>query len=279
MSFRGEMTVTRILLVLMTLLLAGCALPKVDPEREAQADQVYQLTRRGDAAALTAMGTPALRRNDMVAALPQLRVHLHTSEPTSARTLGWTSNRVNADATYQVVRMYSHPEGKVQARITVVRSGDGPWQLDGLHVMRVTPAALEAYDASVEAARFTLGGKSPVHYLMLVGAGLSAVLCLVSAVVAGWRRRWLWMIGCVFGIGQISVNWATGALAVHPIYVALLGAGFLKGLGATDPWIISVSLPLPAILFWALGKWRPKPPKKKPEAGPTSGPDARWADT
>ncbi|MDQ8030069.1 MAG: hypothetical protein REJ23_15190 [Brevundimonas sp.] len=269
----------RILLFLLTLLLAGCALPKVDPEREAQTDRAYAMVRSNDVTAIKADATPVLRQQDLTGPVSLMRSHVHPGEPTSARTLSWTMNTVNGIAAYEIVRLYSHPEGAIQVKAIMARSGDGPWQIDGLHVVRVTPETLEAYDASIEAARFSLTDKSPVHYLMLVAAGLSVAFCLVSAVVAGWRRRWLWMIGCLFGLGQVSVNWATGALAVHPIYVALLGAGFLKGLGATDPWIISVSLPLPAILFWALGKWRPKPPKAKPEAGPTSGPDARWADT
>jgi hypothetical protein len=190
--------------------------------------------------------------------------------------MGWTSNRVNADVTYQVARLYTHPEGEVQARVTVVRIGDGPWQVDGLHIMRVTAADRAAYDASVEAAKFTLNGKSPVHYLVLLGAVLSATLCVATAVVAGIRRRWAWMIGCLFGVCQLTLNWATGAIFFSPIHVSLLGAGFLKGLGAADPWFLSVAIPLPAILFWALGKWRPKPPKRKPDPEEA---DKGWSET
>lgn len=270
------MIVPRILLLLLTLFLAGCALPKADPEREAQADHVYQMMRRGDAAGLSAITTPSQQQTDMNAVLARLRIHMHASDPTGARTLGWTSKRVNADVAYEVVRLYTHPEGEVQAKVLMVRSGEGPWRIDGVHVMRVTPQALEAYDASVEAARFTLEGKSPVHYLVLLGAVLSAALCVVTAVAAGVRRRWAWMIGCLFGVCQLSLNWTTSAIFFSPIHVALLGAGFLKGLGAADPWILSVAIPLPAILFWALGKWRPKPPKRKPEPITPDGPDSRW---
>jgi hypothetical protein len=257
------MTVPRILLFLLTLLLAGCTVPKVDPAREAQADRVYEMVRRGDAAGLTGMATPTLGQHDVNAALRQMQAHVHASAPTGARTLGWTLNTVNSDAAYQVTRLYTHPEGQIQATVIMARSGDSPWKVDGVHVQRVTPEALQAYDETVEAARFTLSGKSPVYYLVLIGAALSAALCLVSAVVAGWRRRWLWMLGCLFGVCQVTLNWTTGALFFQPIYFAFLGAGFLKGLGATDPWLITVAIPLPALFFWGLGKWRPKPPKAK----------------
>lgn len=264
----------RLLLLLLTLCLAACGMPKVDPAREAQADRAYEQVRRSDAAGVKAMATPALAGQDLTGVMRQMQAHVHASAPTRARTVSWTLNTMNDDAAYQVVRLYTHPEGEVQARVVMLRVGDGPWQVDGLHVMRVTPEVLKAYETQVEAARFTLVDKSVLHYLVLIGAALSAALCLVSTVVAGLRRRWLWMIGCLFGVCQVTLNWTTGALFFQPLYFALLGAGFLKGLGATDPWLITVALPLPALFFWGLGKWRPKPPKRKPEADKALEPDA-----
>jgi hypothetical protein len=253
----------RFLLLLLTLCLAACAMPKVDPAREAQADRAYELVRRNDAAGVKAMSTPALAGQDLTGVIWQMQAHVHASAPTRARTISWGQNTVNDDAAYEVVRLYTHPAGEVQATVTMLRIGDGPWQIDGLHVLRITPEVLKAYEAEVEAARFTLAGKSPAHYIVLVGTGLSVLVCLVSAAVAGWRRRWGWMVGNLFGIGKVALNWTTGALFFQPLYVALLGAGFFKGLGATDPWIFSVSLPIPALLFWGLGKWRKKAPKAK----------------
>jgi hypothetical protein len=257
------MIVPRILLFLLTLLLAGCALPKVDPAREAQADRVYELLRRNDVAGLREMAGPTLRQQDLAGAAQQMQSHIYASAPTGVETLAWNLNIVNGDATYEVARLYSHPEGKVQARVIMTRSGEEPYRLAGLHVMRVSPVLLKAHEESIEAARFTLTGKAPTHYAVLGAALLAFLACLVTAVVAGVRRRWLWMIGCLFGFGKVAVDWATGAVFVQPLYVALLGATALKGLGPTDPWVISASIPLPAILFWALGKWRKKTPKTK----------------
>ncbi len=256
----------RILLFLMTLLLVGCAPPKVDPAREAQADRVYELVRRNDVASLREMAAPTLPQEDLAGAVQQMRSHVHASAPVAVETVAWNLNIVNGDAAYEVARLYSHPEGKVQARVIMTRSGEGPYRLAGLHVMRVSPALLQAHDESIKAARFTLAGKSAVHYAVLIGAGLSATLCLFSVIVAGLRRRWLWMIGCLLGVGKVAVNWATGAVFFQPLSVALLGATALKGLGPTDPWVISASIPLPAILFWALGKWRKKAPKARGRA-------------
>lgn len=255
----------RLLLLLLALALAGCALPKVDPAREAQTDAIYKMVRAGDTASLRQISTPALSQNATDTSLRQMWTHMYRSEPTSARTVAWTLNVVNGDAAYRVARLYTHREGDVQLSVTMVRRADGPWHADAIHLMRVTPEAVKAHDAAVEASRFTLLGKSFHHYVVLVAALASATICLGSAIVAGIRRRWLWMIGCLFGVGQLTVNWATGAVFFQPLYFALLGAGFLKGLGATDPWLISAALPLPALFFWGLGKGRPKPRKQQPK--------------
>lgn len=260
------MTVPRILLFLLTLLLAGCALPKVDPAREAQADRTYEQVRRQDIVGLKATATPALAVQDLAGPINELQAFVHASEPTAVETVQWASQTTNGHAVYRVVRLYTHPEGRVQFDVLMARNEAGHWQVDGVYASPVTAEMVANHEKAVAASGFSLTGKTATHYAVLGAAVLAFLACLVTAVVAGIRRRWLWMIGCLFGLGQASVNWTTGAVFVQPIHVALLGAGFLKGLGATDPWIISASIPLPAILFWALGKWRKKAPKTKARA-------------
>lgn len=266
----------RYLLIAVMLCLGGCALPKADPAREAQVDRVYEIVRRGDEAGLMAIGTPDMQAQDLDAAFAELPRHIYASTPTEAVTVQWA---VQSQATagsgsrsiYRLVRRYSHPEGDVNVDVTLVSQGDADWRVDGFWAARTTAEGTRQAQAQIDAARFTLAGKSPTHFLMLGGAILSTVLSLVSVIVAGFRRRWGWMFGNLFGFGQVAINWTTGALGFSPIYVSLLGAGIMKTMGPADPWILSVSLPLPAILFWALGKWRKKTPKTKP---PKVDPDA-----
>lgn len=260
----------RYLLIALTLCLGACALPGVDPEREAQADRVYEAVRRNDVTAFKAMATPALEAQDLAEPFRELQRHVYVSTPDEAATIGWGSDvSTENGASYRVVRRYTHPEGPVETEVLMVRNAEGVWRVDGFRAVRITAAAVRAAEEEAAAARFTLVGKSPVHYLILAGAALSAALCLGSAVVAGIRRRWGWMILNLFGVGQFTLNWTTGAVAFQPIHIALFGAGFLKGMGPADPWWIMASFPIPAILFWSLGKWRKKAPGAKPGESPT----------
>lgn len=250
------------LLVLLTLLVGGCALPGADPARVAQADQAYALARRNDAQGLNRLASASLKAEDLAAAMPQVRANLYASTPRRSETTLWASQIVGGASTYHVQRLHHHPEGAVQADVVMVRENEGPWRLNGIHVVRVPAEVTRAYEKRVADARFVLAGKSVHQYLILLGACLSAVVCLGSAIFAGIRRRWGWMVGNLFAIGQLNLNWATGAVVFQPIYVTLLGAGFLKGLGPADAWHIMAAFPLPAVLFWSLGKWRKKPTRE-----------------
>jgi hypothetical protein len=254
----------RYLLLVLTLCLGACALPKADPEREAQADKVYEAVRRDDLSALKAMATPSLESQALPEPFQALQRHVHVSTPTAAETIGWGSDvSTTHGASYRIVRGYTHPEGRVETEVLMVRDPQGAWRVDSFRAVRVTAALVRAAEGQAAAARFTLAGKTPAHYLILAGAVLSAALCLGSAVVAGFRRRWGWMILNLFGIGQFTLNWTTGAVGFQPIYFAIFGAGFLKGMGPADPLWIMASFPIPAVLFWSLGRWRKKAPKRK----------------
>jgi len=260
----------RYLLVALLFLLGACALPTVNSEREAQADRVYEAVRLNDVVAFRAMATAAIQAQDLGEPFQELQAHVHASAPDHVETTGWVSNTSLDGSSYRVVRRYTHPEGVVDTDVLMLRSGDDEWRVDGFRAVRVSATSIRAAEEQAAAARFTLTGKSAQHYLILAGAGLSAALCLVSAVVAGFRRRWAWMLTTLFGIGLFTLNWTTGAVAFQPIYVSLLGAGFWKGAAPADPWLIMVALPIPAILFWILGRWRKK--VRKPKAGKPQGP-------
>jgi hypothetical protein len=61
------------------------------------------------------------------------------------------------------------------------------------------------------------------------------------------RRKWLWILFILFGFGKLSVNWATGQWGVMVLAAQLFSAsGTAAYLG---PWIVSVSLPVGAVLF------------------------------
>jgi hypothetical protein len=99
--------------------------------------------------------------------------------------------------------------------------------------------------------KFNLSGKGALQYGVLGAAITMAIFTLVVLVVCirtkMKRRKWLWILFILFGFGKLSVNWATGQWGVMVLAAQLFSA---SGTAAFfGPWIVSVSLPVGAVLF------------------------------
>ncbi len=123
---------------------------------------------------------------------------------------------------------------------------DGPNVVDTFHLQPL-PASLETIN------RFTLADKGPRHFLMLaavIAAPVFSIVVLILCLRTPMRRRRkvLWAIGIVLGVCKLQLNWTDGAMAFDPVYIGILSAGFMRP-GLIGPWVLSVSLPLAAIVF------------------------------
>ena len=60
-------------------------------------------------------------------------------------------------------------------------------------------------------------------------------------------RKWPWILFIIFGIGKISVNWATGQWTGQFVAVQLFSAAAMSEF--YGPWVISASVPIGAVAF------------------------------
>jgi hypothetical protein len=110
-----------------------------------------------------------------------------------------------------------------------------------------------AEDSLSKTHAFTLKGKGFIHYIFLFFAIMIPTLIIVTLIFAlktKLKKKWLWIIGILFGFIKFSINWTTGQVGVKLINILLLGAGFSKS-GTIAPWILSFSIPIIAIFFWS----------------------------
>jgi hypothetical protein len=106
-----------------------------------------------------------------------------------------------------------------------------------------------------EQAGFSLEGKTPAEYALLLAAIVFAVLTLVALIVCvlekGLQRKWLWIIFILVGFGQLSVYWNAGTWRFAAAHLTLFSAGAVsRGYGG---WVISVGLPVGAAVY--LARW------------------------
>jgi hypothetical protein len=109
---------------------------------------------------------------------------------------------------------------------------------------------------------FVLAGV-PFPLRLVLVAAIAVPLLTLHALVLCWRRRpraWgLWTLFIPLGLGKLSVLWLPNPF--HPSYVhltplsiQLFGVGLEKN-PSYDPWMLSVSLPLGALLFLLSRHW------------------------
>jgi hypothetical protein len=99
---------------------------------------------------------------------------------------------------------------------------------------------------------FDIKDKGFLHFLFLYLAILIPIFIIVTLIFAirtKLTKKWLWIIGILFGFLKFSINWTTGQVGFSLINISILGAGFSKS-GVIAPWIISFSFPIVAVLFW-----------------------------
>ncbi len=234
----------------LLLLLAACGTGKLAETIAPKADQQIAVTlitalQKGDQPAVAAALDPSLRPK-----LATMFDQLHRETPpgtprlVDARMLAVRS--VNAAPQNMSQMLYELDRGNDHSLIslTVVRTAELPAVTD-LHVQRL--------GTTIEQAKaFSFADKSFLHYLVLALAVLSVCTILFALVQAfrsnGIRRRWLWIIGILFGIGKIGIDWTTGAMFAAPLYISLFGAGVLKQ-SIVDDWRVSFGIPIVAIVF------------------------------
>jgi hypothetical protein len=117
--------------------------------------------------------------------------------------------------------------------------------IDGLNVQPTV-------DSQEHLNRFTFSGKGLRNYVMLASTVVVMVF-IVGTLVTLWRtrvprRKWLWALFVAIGIGQVTLNWTTGGIAIQPLQVSLLGAGFSRP-GLYGPWFLSLGVPIGAVIF------------------------------
>jgi hypothetical protein len=167
------------------------------------------------------------------------------------------------DATPKQIRVvHSHVVAGTmdrQVNFTIEYEFDDRWLLASVALQRINESSVvigvhvTPVDKSVaDFHRFRLGGKGAVHYATLAMVVLVPIFIVFTLIYCFRtpvpKRKWLWVIFILFGVGRLSIDWTSGSLSMNPIHIQILGAGASRS-APYSPWMMTTSLPLGAILF------------------------------
>ena len=147
---------------------------------------------------------------------------------------------------YEVITLeYRYPDRWILFQVTI-SNRSGHYAITNLFI-KPESQPLESRN------QFTLRGKGWPHYAILIAALLSVgiaictlVLCIRTPIQ---KRKWLWIIITILGIGNFGIEWASGALWYTVLHISILPAGW--GFDPESP-VIYTSIPAGAILFLLL---------------------------
>jgi hypothetical protein len=242
--------------VLVLMLFSGCnqnsekrLRPFTPPEDEAKATNYISLLRQGGFDQIQKDMDASITDADTHSTLVKMGALIPPQDPVSVKVVG--AHQYRTEDTYKInlTFEYQFPTNWLLINVALQKK-NGVSSIYGFHVEPLSEA-LEDYN------RFTLAGKNPFQYAMLALAILIPIFSLYVLVLCirtkMKKRKWLWIIFILLGFGKITVSWTTGHWQYGLFQFQLFGASaFAPPFGA---WLISVSVPLGAILFLL---WRKK---------------------
>lgn len=214
------------------------------PKDEASARNYIDQLRKNSFDQIERDMEPSLKDESLRDKLTEMAALFPDRRPVSSKVVGIHAFSDANSNSVSVTLEYEFPERWLLADITT-KVSNGTVTITGFHVGQI-PDSLEHTN------RLTLAGKGDDHYMILVMAALSLGLSFYAFVAClrtrMGKKKWLWAILCLGGVGQIGLDWTTGQCSFTPLSVHLGTTA-----GATAPpygaWVVWVSVPLGAVLF------------------------------
>jgi hypothetical protein len=193
---------------------------------------------------------PSIEGPTLRATLEQMYGSIPAADPVSVQLVGAQTIRSSGSTTVNTTFEFDF-DGHWFLINAAIKTKNGAKTIVGLNV---APETRSLADQN----RFGLSGKS-LAQLSVLGAAIAAALFSLWALVVCIRsrlpgRKWPWVLFIILGIGELWVNWNTGAWGVDPIAVQLFSASAMSS--PSGAWLVSVSLPLGAIVFLIYRKAR-----------------------
>ena len=185
---------------------------------------------------------PGLKDSNMRGTLESMAAMFPAQEPVSTKLVGFRSFFGRVKRT-EVTLEYEFPQKWLLAEVITQKSA-GVTTIVGFHVMPIT-------DSLENLNRFTLVGKGATQYAILSLAVVTSLFSLSVFILCTktriGKKKWLWLIFILLGIGKLVVNWTTGQVFFSELAIQLPAGG--ANAQFYGPWQVYASIPLGAIIF------------------------------
>jgi hypothetical protein len=236
--------------ILFSALLVGCNRDSIvkkftPPEDESNARNYVDLLRQGKFDQIELHLDPSIADANVGDTLAKIAAFFPAENPESTKVVGLNVSHGRELTTTSITLEYQFPSKWLLMNVVTQRKDkDNVSTILGLHVNTTQDSLENLY-------RFTLVGKSAIQYLILALAVCSLLFSVYVLVICirtkALKRKWLWVVFVLVGIGRLAINWTTGQYTFNILSIRIPCAQATADF--YGPWTVAVCLPLGAILF------------------------------
>lgn len=235
---------------ILSVLLFALGVHRENDDRQARvseevsaAKSYFDFVRTGHADVIENSFDPAFKDAHFALEITEMAATVPIENPSSVKTIFANPECAGNICVYSIMLEYTYPSEHLLFDVVLRKTGSQS-SIIGMHV-RIVPESV------IEASEFKLSNKGTPQYTVLFTAILCAIFTLYELVLCIRSKigpqKWLWAAFISIGISRLGVNWATGQIDFQLFAVQVLSVSAFAE--SYRPWIISVSLPLGAILF------------------------------
>lgn len=233
---------------LLVIFIVGCSARSVmehaAPETAQEAKTNFDYLRHEQYSQIEPSLDASIDRTDLASRLQEMAAMIPAGEPISEKTVGaYASCETRKGCFTRVTLEYQFTSKWLLVEMIVHRQNGK----SSITSFQVAPESTSLEEAN----RFTLIDKGAEQYIIFGGALVSILVTLWALVVCirtpFRRRKWLWILFVLIGIGRVGVNWTTGAIFYRILFIYIPPAMIDNSL--YGPWMVAVSLPLGALIF------------------------------
>jgi hypothetical protein len=247
----------KVLLILVLLTVTGCSQDELLQKFAPKEDQAFAehcidllINRRFDE--FEQLSDTSIKSQNLRTTLQKMSDFFPTEKQTSIKLVGAHQSMsalysaAASDHSYSTDLIYEYrfPTKLLLINVNIQRK-NGHTGIVGFHV-RPEDRGME------EQNRFHIGMDNSILALpMLLLAVFLPIFTIYTLIVCIRTelsgKKWPWIFFIIFGFGKITLNWTTGQFMIAPFFVQLLSASAIAE--PYGPWMISISLPVGAIVF------------------------------
>jgi hypothetical protein len=240
----GKLSLLALVLVMPS---SGCGrgtkIERRSPDDASSVKTYFEMLRQGEYDRVESAFDPAAKDTGFRSDFEEMVATIPAENPLGVKTVSDAVQCEEVICYERVIVEYRYSTELLLFNVLLEKEG-GQSLIEGMHI-RVIP------DSFLEANKFTLSQKGLSQYAILTLAILfpavsvyALILCIRSRI---GPQKWIWAAFILFGVMRLGVNWTTGQLGFEVMVVQVLSAAAFAE--PYQPWLISVSFPLGAILF------------------------------